>query len=515
MKIYKKPIFIVLIATSVFIIILLNFKNVGRPPELYNLSDSVAHPGDTITLKGNYFGKDISKGQIFINDQILFSNYIKSWSNKDIVLKLPDDFKSGMIHINNMFGESDSLLLTSYKDVPRIRTNEEIPGFPFIKSAKKLVSSDFKIHLSGRNFGSRQALSSLVVSNSNDNDGDGFSDIPDEYIVRWSDDTIVFYMPYGIRSKVLYVRSSKGFSNYFTLPVRGTIPVVYEYGISKKYNLKQKVELNNIVALENSSISIFIPCVLEDLNQKNVLLSSTGGTYNKLNNTFDHKIDIKESGKEFWLELDSYLDVYSLTTSINKRVLSKSYDKESPQYISGYQTIPGVIEGDKDTKSTSRWLIRNSKNYYNRAEIIINWIIKYIKMSEDGTSLSNDVLKNKMGSSKGLVKLTTAMLRAGGIPSRIISGIKVEETVENYLWLEFFLPGGGWIPMDIVKAKSTEDNIIGSLDYNRIAFTKGVVNIKYQNDNFEHDLYALQNCVSNSEGNIENYDAVWHNVEIE
>lgn len=516
LKPYKKPMLILLSVILLFVVILLNFKSVGRAPELVRLSKSVAYPGDTISLYGNYFGGEISKGRVTINGQLVFRSNIVSWSDKEITLTLLKDFKSGMITVKNMFGESESHLITSYNDVPTVKTSEEITGFPFIESIDNLDGPESKYVLAGRNFGVRQNLSTLVVSNNNENDGDGFSEIPKDCIVSWSDDSIEFYLPFGLKSSVIYVKSSKGFSNYFNLPEEADNPVSYNFSSSKNYKLRQRVTIEDVITLMGSSIGLFIPCPEEGLNQKNITLNSREGFYNKDTNTYNYILNVNETGESFSVELESSIDVYRVRTDVDINLVGRKYDTVSPNYKIGFQTTPGVLYKDRDIKNTSVWLAKKSKNPYIQAEEIIKWIVKYIKLDSEGASLSSAAFKNRKGSEDGLVKLTVSMLRSAGIPSRVVKGIVINDgNSRNYSWTEFLLPGGAWVTVDIIEFKKNSSYEIGSLTNNKVAFSRGIKYIEYQNDSFRDDIYVLQNSVSYFSGNVESYNAVWHNVEIE
>jgi transglutaminase-like putative cysteine protease len=79
--------------------------------------------------------------------------------------------------------------------------------------------------------------------------------------------------------------------------------------------------------------------------------------------------------------------------------------------------------------------------------------------------------------------LFTAMVRSIGVPAKFVmgyplkSGDFVKGRVGGYhCWAEFFLPGYGWIPVDISEADknpSKKDYFFGSIDENRVKFSEG------------------------------------------
>ena len=125
----------------------------------------------------------------------------------------------------------------------------------------------------------------------------------------------------------------------------------------------------------------------------------------------------------------------------------------SPAYIQGFEPIRDVDKDFKSLKEAGIWIVRNTKNRLNQAELIIDWIIRYIKVNDESSDIASIAFDNRSASSKGLVNITVSMLRAVGIPSRVVTGIKVSDEVKSYSWLEFYLPGGGWVPYDLLEKK--------------------------------------------------------------
>lgn len=507
----RKRIAIVLFVLVLLIISLLNVKNIGRRPELLDISNSVVTPGEVITLYGKYFGGEISKGRVFFNDQMVYKDYIKSWSDNSIELVLNDDFKSGMVKIKNMFGESTPYLITSKNDVPVINKNVRNLSVPIISKGEYVDSSYLKITLNGKSFGLRKENSSLKI----------FTDSGDEIkihsssIIEWKDDSITFFLPFGIDNILISIIGKNGKSNEYTLHKNEIPSIVYAKSDSKTYTLKQKVDISNVIALKDSYVDLYVPCVFEDLNQKNIQFSTENGVYDNTTNTYNYSLSFNITGEVASVTLNSKLEISNLETKIRSDLIGRIYDENSPDYTDGFAPTPEISSDNKDIKNTGVWLVRNSNNRYNQAEILINWITKYIKYDSEGSSDSVIAFSNRKATYLGLINITVSMLRSVGIPSRIIKGIIINDEVHNYQWLEFYLPGGGWVPFDLIEYLNNKNYEIGTLINNRIGFSKGITNIPYQSNNYKNDFYALQNSTSNLQGNVESYDAIWHNIEIE
>ena len=109
--------------------------------------------------------------------------------------------------------------------------------------------------------------------------------------------------------------------------------------------------------------------------------------------------------------------------------------------------------------------------------------------------------------------LSTTLLRAAGVPARIITGVYTDAQSNNgrrqaaaHYWNEFFLPGFGWLPMDSAMGDGmygddtpdTEDTAsdrdarafyFGNMDNARIAISKDIHDIPQFNA--AHNAYAL------------------------
>jgi len=511
LKINKKLVVILIgLVTVLSLVLIFNFNSVGRSPELLSLSKSVASPGDTIVLKGKYFGGEVSRGRVYINDKMIFKEFIKSWSNDEIIIELSDDFKSGMIVVDNMFGQSSPYLITSLKDVPEIRDDNYSINKPFIRDAVYSNNTDLKIDVYGNSFGTREMFSLLKI---HDLDGNVI-DIDKSLITQWHDYLITFFIPYGIDNMVITVENSNGISNEFALHRNDIPPVIYIKDNNKKYQLKQIVDIYNVITLGEGSVELFLPTVFSDYRQDDIVFDSALGSFISKYNVYNYQLNFYETGENYSITLNTSLNVSSIETKIRREYIGRVYDKESPAYIDGFSYIPNVDKSDKDISGTGVWLVRNSKNRVSQAEIIIDWILKYIKIEDESSDNASIAFKNRSASNLGLINITTSMLRSIGIPSRVVYGIKIDENVSNYRWLEFYLPSGGWVPVDLVQKKVQRDYPIGTLENNIIGFSKGLTFIDYQSDNLQNGFYALQNSTSNFHGNIESYDTLWHNIEI-
>jgi transglutaminase-like putative cysteine protease len=101
-----------------------------------------------------------------------------------------------------------------------------------------------------------------------------------------------------------------------------------------------------------------------------------------------------------------------------------------------------------------------------------------------GRGAAEDCLKNGGGCCTDLHALFIAAARSQGIPARMQYGYRLKGEKENTeydpsyrCWVEYYLPGAGWVPTDIVVADSGDAaarrNSYGTLDAKRVWLWQG------------------------------------------
>jgi hypothetical protein len=101
-----------------------------------------------------------------------------------------------------------------------------------------------------------------------------------------------------------------------------------------------------------------------------------------------------------------------------------------------------------------------------------------------GRGAASDCLANAGGCCTDLHALFIAAARSQGIPARMQYGYRLNAAKENTdydpsyrCWVEYFLPGAGWVPTDIVVADAGEANArmpqYGTLDARRVWLWRG------------------------------------------
>jgi transglutaminase-like putative cysteine protease len=129
---------------------------------------------------------------------------------------------------------------------------------------------------------------------------------------------------------------------------------------------------------------------------------------------------------------------------------------------------------------------RGHAGVVDRAYALYNYVFQTLRYDKSGTGWGRgDALwacDAKHGNCTDFHSLFIALARSVKIPARFEIGFPLpakahEGTIPGYhCWAEFYVAGVGWVPVDISEAwqnPSRHDYFFGSLDSNRVSFTRG------------------------------------------
>lgn len=129
-----------------------------------------------------------------------------------------------------------------------------------------------------------------------------------------------------------------------------------------------------------------------------------------------------------------------------------------------------VQSSSPEIVSLSRKLVGNAKTEYEAVTAILNYVIDNVKYTYNPPQFDAlYTLKTKSGNCQNFAHLNMALLRAVGIPARIVGGISLKQplkvTVGNndflvqslgqggHAWMEIYFPDLGWLSYDPQQSK--------------------------------------------------------------
>jgi len=274
-----------------------------------------------------------------------------------------------------------------------------------------------------------------------------------------------------------------------TIMITGiNVPVIR----SIKHNFEVEVEYNliNMSAKNLNDIECFmrIPQTYYPFQIINDYIPDYSGTGELLDNNWNLLLHFKYEdslAQNESLTASTIIDITSYEFKYeNIRGSVLSYDNEDEDFKK--YTIDDLFIDSYSTeiRHAAESLTANETDQVKKAEIIYNFVTGTLSYDYDRAEnedyqffYASEILKRKTGVCSDYAILFTALLRASGIPSRLVAGIPVytalyereKEINMGHAWVEIKFPGYGWIPVDITpEAKFMHPNY-----YLNIAMEKG------------------------------------------
>ena len=143
-------------------------------------------------------------------------------------------------------------------------------------------------------------------------------------------------------------------------------------------------------------------------------------------------------------------------------VRSKDFPRREPcwdrQAFASYLGATRLGPVDGDVKKLALGITRGEKTVLAKAKAIYEWTCAntYRDPNTRGCGIGDvtALLQNPGGKCTDISSLYIALARAAGVPAREVFGLrlgkKAEEDITGYqhCWVEFYLPGYGWVPVD-------------------------------------------------------------------
>ena len=143
---------------------------------------------------------------------------------------------------------------------------------------------------------------------------------------------------------------------------------------------------------------------------------------------------------------------------------------EPPEDVLPYLQPTRLVQSDAEAVvQLSRRLTAGAQNANQAVEALLMWIVHHIRYVLNPPAFDAlATLKQRSGNCQNFSHLAAALCRAAGIPTRIVNGFTADLPYQvegdsssfqfqmargRHAWIEVYLPGGGWIPLDAQQSK--------------------------------------------------------------
>lgn len=519
-------------------------KRAGAP-ELLAVDPAIGEPGSTIRIVGRNFGPERGESRVEFDDVApTASSYIR-WTDTLIEVRVPLYAESALIRVKTPGGRSNSRMFMSRALLPsRPEGSTASAVAPVINS----LSSDSGavgsiIVIQGLNFGNNRDDSDVLFSwegaaafaSSDESSGRDYiaPNADDGEYLAWSDKEIKVIVPDGAVSGGLVVRTARGASpiRYFEVD---TGPGTKRFLGGRKYSLSSFVTISRVRASGPNELYLWMPMPELSASQRGV--KSLGRSHEPYVPDYRgltvYRLADLASDRLITVSQDFLVQAYTVDTEIKAERVTVPAGVRHPAYE--LYTRPDVlVPSDHDAMiALAKKAGGKEKNPYRLAKLLLDALLAQVRFDQRADAVSPaQALEKGSGDAWALALAYAALLRASGVPALPVAGVVVSDdrTATAHVWVEFYLSGLGWVPVDPVLYSGAsiggfgsvfEDyqRYFGDLDERHVAFSRGLVSVAPNTPDGRttgaERRYSMQSAFEESAGALSAYTSFWSDVEV-
>ena len=513
-----------------------------KAPEILSIEPHLGRMGDILTIRGLNFGNEKDESFITIAGTPPISSSYVSWSDEEILVRIPEFGDAGLIYVHRGRKKSNPAMFANLGTMP-LPINTESGNLPEIISVEPpsgAIGQLITIH--GDNFGATRGSSGVFFSWDAEipmnvpigvYPPDFIEALETEFAYElWSEREIRLRVPDGAASGSMEVRTPRGTSRQVYFEVTGK-PGIKIYRDKKSYTFSYMADMQIEKAVLPNSLYVWMPLPAVSASQRNIQLISRSiepfienyrGTslFQFVNTVPKNSLIITLSYKA---------DVYIVETNVRNQTPIRL---NSPPPAKVMYVLPSALvpSNDPRIKTQAESIIARERLPYAMANRIYDWLLSAGGIGTaplSGGAL--EALEEKSADSYRASLLFCALARAVNIPAIPVAGVLLNQQgiATRHYWAEFWIDGFGWIPLDPAlgaAAAPADFNLrqdhsryyFGNIDNQRITFSRG--------ENLIHQMtpqgrttmrsreYSLQNLWEEASGGLESYSSLWSGVTI-
>ncbi|MEL3907934.1 MAG: transglutaminase domain-containing protein [Treponemataceae bacterium] len=494
----KSPLFrvVVFLSFAVLVVFLLRFAFgfFSKKPVVTSILPTVVSENETVTIVGENFGlPDSAKGLRFGNEFFPSTQCIM-WTDTKITFKVPKNFKTNLIKVSNANLNSQETILTNKAELPQILQKQLLTSLPEIMSISKdsgVIGE--KITIKGKNFGTTRQNSTVVFTPLGENflpervneiEGAFCSEANFDF-VSWTDNEIVVCVPETASTGGVLVATEAGLSNL--------LPFTVSNRVGKKELLNKRTILISLAAnaqdfkvrSSENTLFLILPQPIQTYAQKNIILQATEpqAFAKNFQGSNIYRFESLNETSKIVISENLSVETYDVNVSVNVNNVSANINlkPEILEYTKSENLVPAYFP---EIKSLASKITANSKNPYNNAKKIFNYLVENFAPVKRPINSNIDLIEcinKKQADAYELSLLFCALMRYVGVPCVQVSGVAfdISQNTHAHWWNEFYIEGIGWIPVDTALAVGLPFNtgkkaneFFAKIDGLRIAFSR-------------------------------------------
>ena len=515
-----------------------------RTPIIYSLDPRIGMLGEPLTILGSNFGDERGDSLVTVAGiQPVGSAYLE-WSDRKIVLQLPDFGESGLVYVHVNGRRSNGLLFANRSGLPRQTQESDAgvrPRITGVSPPSAPVGS--LVTITGTGFGSSRDRSGVFFSWNPDITLSAPAELWTPEFTKvseadfgyefWSEREIRVRVPDGASDGTIEVRTPRGVSAPHLFSIRDR-PGTKTFRDRRVYTLTASVNIIPIEAEDSNSLFLWVPRPASSAWQRNVeiLFSNPRPFVENHQGTSIFRKEDMVPGRESRVNISWKVDVYRVETAVRPQAIRT--DTNSSIHRIFTQSEPLIPSDDPRIRAAAARILGGERNPYLAARRIYQWMISEGIVREG--RIENDIftaLETGEADAFTATLLYCALLRSVGIPALPVAGVLInsQNITANHYWAEFWVDGFGWIPVDVAmgsgavpvpfralpehNAVSAADFYFGNIDSQRIAFSRGIANLSPMTPSGRtvalSRSYSLHNLWEEAVG-IDSYTSLWGDI---
>ena len=542
-----------LFLAAVLSFLLISTRSVLKKPVLKEIAPSVGAPGDILILRGENFGS--ARGSSYVElcgNRLTESGYV-SWDDDLIKVIVPGNTEDGLVYVATRAGVSNPEFFANELAIPVEMPENPMSVIPIISelSAQEAAVGQI-ISISGRNFGSSRGDSNVYFTAHRE--GAGEENIPDiagaesqrpKYagfvapseadfdFAYWSENEIRVRVPDGAASGSVFVATNEGRSTLQPFAIKSRVG---QKSVASRhtYLIQVGADFYNIKGSDAAAVTIHMPRPATFAWQPEAVMTESDPEPSLADYRGVSIFQITPADKTSARNQTGARQNYVVTScgvecEINKDYAAPFREKNRLLYKTFVRADELVPASNAEVLELLPKIIYQVKNPYRQAELVFDYFTANYKILQKPRAAEAnplDLIKNRRGDAYDFAVLYAALLRAAGVPCRVLSGILIDadKQTKNHWWNEFYLENFGWVPVDTAlgaglefKPFQSERNsgkyYFGNIDAQRVvfSFSRRVVKqslLSNKTAAFPRS-FAMQSIWEESGADVESYSSYW------
>ncbi|MCX7023475.1 MAG: IPT/TIG domain-containing protein [Spirochaetes bacterium] len=521
------------------------YSRIAGRPVVSGIYPSIGEPGGIVTLTGRHFGRERGESRLEIDGVAPTESSYVSWNDSVIEVKLPFIVDSGLVYVITGQGRSNPRLYMNRERLPVAPSGAAAaktgPTIVSLSGAGGTVGSVLSI--SGLNFGANRNESGVFFSwlaqtgfvPAQEQTGQGFVEASDADFgyEAWSDQEIRVRVPDGAVSGSVFVKTDKGSSDFQYFQIVDQ-PGTKTFRAKRTYTISYFVSIDKISATTPNDLYLWIPKPVEAAAQREVIVvnQSLPPLVPDYRGVSVYRLKDLPANGSVTVAQSFIVQVYEVDTSVQGEKIREPSEPKPLVYANHTQPDSRIPSSAPAIIALAKKLAGKEKNPHRIAKALYDGLPSAVSFSATHSHESPlEALADRTGDAYSLATLYCALLRASGVPALPVSGYLIgdDRSARRHYWVEYWLYGLGWIPVDPVLGSGAvvqgfvppfedRNRYFGDLDNRHLAFSRGVTPLSPMTPNgriaARERQYSLQDLYEEASGGLSGYSAFWSDIEI-